>query len=247
MKSKIVAKMNTKGIFKPAIIYYAIVLSILMTIIILDKNTTNSGSLSGFELSTVIFLFVCGLNSFKSNFYFAKSNNVSRKTFIKGILISTAPIALIMSIIDIIIYSVSKIFIDNITFYEMTFRRVYLIYADSSFRSNAFMDIINLLLFQFTLCIVAYILGFVINMIYYRSNKFMKVIVSVLPIALLITYTNLMYYSKKISTITTKFLDFIFGFNPANVYGPMITFLVVALILSLISFLLIRKAVIKEK
>lgn len=247
MKSKAVAKINIKGVFKSAIIYYAIVLSILMTIIILDKNTTNSGSLSGFELSTVIFLFVCGLNSFKSNFYFAKSNNVSRKTFVKGILISSPPIALVMSIVDIIIYSTSKIFVDNVTFYEMTFRRVYLIYADSSFKSSAFMDIINLLLFQFTLCIVAYILGFVINMIYYRSNKFMKVVVSVLPIALLITYTNLMYYSKKISTITTKFLDFIFGFNPANAYAPMITFLLITLVLGATSFLLIKKAVIKEK
>jgi hypothetical protein len=247
MKSKTVAKMNIKGTFKAAIIYYAIVLLLLMTIIILDKNTTNSGSASGIELQSVIFLFICGLNSFKSNFYFAKGNNVSRKTFIKGILISIVPIALVMSIIDIIIYRISKIFIDNVSFYEMSFRRVYLMYADSSIKSSAFMDIINLLLFQFALCIVAYTLGFVIRMIYYRSNKIMKIVVSVLPIALLITYTNLMYYSKKISTIITKFLDFIFGFNPANAYAPMITFLVVALILASTSFLLVRKAPIKEK
>lgn len=247
MKSKIVAKMNTKGIFKAAIIYYAISLLILITLIILDNNTTNSGSVSGFELITVIFLFVCGLNSFKSNFYFTKSNNVSRKTFVKGILISTVPIALIMSVIDIIIYSISKIFIDNVTFYEATFRRVYLLYADSSIKSNGFMDIINLLLFQFTLCIVAYILGFVINMIYYRSNKFMKVVVSVLPIALFIAYANVMYHSKKISDITTTFFNFIFGFNPANAYAPMITFLLIALVLGATSFLLIKKAVIKEK
>lgn len=247
MKSRIVAKMNIKGTFKASVIYYAIALLILITIIILDKNTTNSGSLSGIEFQTVVFLFVCGLNSFKSNFYFAKSNNVSRKNFVKGILISTVPIALILSIIDIIIYSVSKIFIDNVTLYESTFRRVYLMYADSSAKSNSFIDIVNLLLFQFTLCIVAYILGFVIRMIYYRSNKIMKIVVSVLPIALFITYANVMYRSLKISTITTKFLDFIFGFNPVNAYAPMITFLVVSLVLTATSFLLIKKAVIKEK
>lgn len=247
MKSKIVAKMNIKGIFKASIIYYAIVLLLLTTIIIFENNTTSSGSLSGVEFQTVIFLFVCGLNSFKSNFYFAKSNNISRKTFVKGVLISIVPIALIMSIIDIIIYSVSKIFIDNVTFYEMSFKRVYLMYADSSIKSNAFMDIIDLLVFQFTLFIVAYILGFVIRMIYYRSNKIMKVVVSILPIVLFRAYYNVMTSVGEIAIILTKFLDFIFGFNPANAYGPMITFSVVALILALVSFVLINKAAIKEK
>lgn len=247
MKSKIVSKMNIKGIFKASIIYYAIVLLLLTTIIIFENNTTSSGSLSGVEFQTVIFLFVCGLNSFKSNFYFAKSNNISRKTFVKGVLISIAPIALIMSIIDIIIYSISKIFIDNVTFYEMSFKRIYLMYADSSIKSNAFMDIIDLLVFQFTLFIVAYILGFVIRMIYYRCNKIMKIVVSVLPIVLFRTYYNVMTSSGKIAIIIAKFLDFIFGFQPANAYAPMITFLVVALILALASFVLINKAVIKEK
>lgn len=247
MKSKIVSKMNIKGIFKASIIYYAIVLLLLTTIIIFENNTTSSGSLSGVEFQTVIFLFVCGLNSFKSNFYFAKSNNISKKTFVKGVLISIVPIALIMSIIDIIIYSVSKIFIDNVTFYEMSFKRVYLMYADSSIKSNGFLDVINLLLFQFTLFIVAYILGFVIRMVYYRSNIIMKVVVSVLPIALFTIYANIMTSGGKIAIIIAKFLSFIFGFQPANVYGPMITFFVVALILSATSFLLINKAVIKEK
>jgi hypothetical protein len=75
----------------------------------------------------------------------------------------------------------------------------------------------------------------------------MKIVVSALPIALFITYINLMYHSVIISTITNNFLDFIFGFNPVNVYAPMITFLVVALVLSATSFVLIKKVVIKEK
>ena len=77
-------------------------------------------TMSGMELSTVIFIFVCGLNSFKSNFYFAKSNGISRKTFIKGLLISIIPIALVMSIIDIIINRINNIFIKNPTLYDMS-------------------------------------------------------------------------------------------------------------------------------
>lgn len=247
MKSKIVAKMNIKGSLKSIIIYYGIVLLILTAVIISNKINKDSASISGFEMITVIFLFICGLNSFKSNFYFAKSNNISRKTLVKGILISIVPIALVMSIIDIIIYNISKIFIDNITFYEMSFRMIYLMYVDTNIKSNVFMEIINLFLFQFTLCILAYSLGFVISMIYYRSNKIMKVVVSVLPIALFTTYYNVMTNDGKIAIILDKFLDFIFGFQPANAYGPMITFLVVALVLSATSFLLIKRAVIKER
>ncbi|MEE0931913.1 MAG: hypothetical protein U0L64_02585, partial [Clostridium sp.] len=116
MKSLKIAKMNIEGIVKASIIYYCIFVCVIIGLIAVSGGRS---SMSGVEFSTVIFLFVCGLNSFKSNFYFAKSNGISRKTFIKGLLISSIPISLVMSIIDVIINRISNIFIKNPTLYDM--------------------------------------------------------------------------------------------------------------------------------
>ena len=50
-----------------------------------------------------------------------------------------------------------------------------------------------------------------------------------------------------IINVINKFLDYIFGFNPVNVFACILTFLILVVVLSGIAFLLIRKAVIKER
>ena len=113
MKSLRIAKMNIQSVMKSAMVYYLIFIAIVMALCIGNYVGGLKSTMSGIEFATVIFLFVCGLNSFKSNFYFAKSNGISRRTFIKGLLISSIPLALIMSIIDIIINRANNIFIRN--------------------------------------------------------------------------------------------------------------------------------------
>ena len=187
MKILKVAKMNFEGIKKSAIIYYFIFICVIIGLMVVSRGII---TMSGIEVSTIIFLFVCGLNSFKSNFYFAKSNGISRKIFIEGLLISSIPIALVMSIIDIIINRISNIFIKSPTLYDMIYGNlsVYsgLVYENNWVQSNSFTNIINTFLFQFSFCLLAYIAGIVINMIYYRSNSYVKVTVSAIPIAFII-------------------------------------------------------------
>lgn len=248
MKSLKVAKMNIEGVMKSSIIYYCIFVCV---IIFLISISTEGTTMSGLEISTVIFLFVCGLNSFKSNFYFSKSNGISRKTFIKGILISSIPIALVMSIMDIIINRISSIFIKNATFYDMTYWS-YLgnagaIYENNWSQSNSISTIFNTILFQFSFCLLAYVAGVVINMIYYRSNKYIKILVSVTPVIIIIFNTTLPIRNPRLAMKLNEFLDYIFGFDPVNVFACVTTFLVFTVVLSGIAFLLIRKAVIKEK
>ena len=248
MKSLKVAKMNIEGVMKSSIIYYCIFVCVMIFLISISTEGT---TMSGLEISTVIFLFVCGLNSFKSNFYFAKSNGISRKTFIKGILISSIPIALVMSIMDIIINRISSIFIENATFYDMSYGNLLgdsgRLYEGIWVQSNSLATIFNTILFQFSFCLLAYIAGIVINMIYYRSNKYVKVTVSAIPIAFIIFSGNLYVINPSLTMKINSFLDYIFGFDPVNVFACILTFLVGCVVLSGITFLLIRKAVIKEK
>lgn len=248
MKSLKIAKMNIEGIIKSAIIYYSIFVCVIIGLIVIssEKSTT-----SGIEISTVIFLFVCGLNSFKSNFYFAKSNGISRKTFIKGLLISSVPIALVMSIIDIIINRINNIFIKNPTLYDITYGSLLgdagRIYEGTWVQSNTLSSIFNNIFFQFSLCLLAYVIGIVINMIYYRANKYVKVLVSVTPVVFIIFDTNLSIRNPSLAMRINEFLDYIFGFDPSNVFACITTFLVFTVVLSGIAFLLIRKAAIKER
>lgn len=248
MKSLKIAKINIEGIMKSAVIYYSIFICIVMVLIAISNGEVIT---SGLEFTTIIFLFVCGLNSFKSNFYFAKSNGVSRKTFIKGLLISILPITLIMSVIDIIINRMSNIFIYNPTLYDMSYGRlsgnIGDMYKDVWVQSNSFSIILNTILFQFSFCVLAYVVGIVINMIYYRANKYVKVLVSVIPVALIIFSGSFSIRNPGLTMKINEFLDYIFGFNPVNVFACIITFLIISVTLGGISFLLIRKAVIKEK
>lgn len=250
MKSLKIAKMNIQAVMKSAMIYYLIVIVIGITICISNYADGVNITMSGIEFATVIFLFVCGLNSFKSNFYFAKSNGVSRSSFIKGLLISSVPIALVMSIIDIIINRLNNIIINNPTLYDMSYGNLVdgmnSVYNGVWVQSNSFTTIINTILFQFSLCLLAYIVGIVINMIYYRSNKYVKVIVSVIPVALIMFTGNCSITNPGLAMKINKFFDYILGFNPINVFACILTFLVIAIILCGASFLLIRKAVIKE-
>ena len=250
MKSLKIAKMNIEGVIKPAMIFYSIFIAIIIVMIVANKMSPGVGGISGVESATVIFLFICGLNSFKVNFYFAKSNNISRSTFMKGILISAFPIVFITSIIDIIINRVSNIFIVNPTFYDMSYGG----FSYNGFggnhpysQMNSVGTLFNAILFQLTLCLMAYLLGLVINMVYYRCNKLMKTIVSITPIAFIFLINTLAYSFPNIANDINKFINLVLGFDPWNVYAAVTTFIVISAVLGIASFLLIRKAVIKER
>ena len=100
-----------------------------------------------------------------------------------------------MSIMDIIINRISSIFIENATFYDMSYGNLLgdsgRLYEGIWVQSNSLATIFNTILFQFSFCLLAYIAGIVINMIYYRSKKYVKVIVSAIPIAFIIFSGNL--------------------------------------------------------
>ena len=251
MKSLKIAKMNFENIMKSAILYYSMFIFIFLVLCIINYTSGLQSTMSGIEFVTIIFLFISGLNSFKSNFYFAKSNGISRKTFIKGLLISSLPIALVVSILDITINRLNNILIKNPTLYDMVYGSLSgnmdSVFNDSWVQSNSFTTIINTFLFQFSFCLLAYIAGIVINMIYYRSKKYVKVIVSAIPIAFIIFSGNLYVINPSLTMKINSFLDYIFGFDPVNVFACILTFLVGCVVLSGITFLLIRKAVIKEK
>lgn len=236
-KSLKIAKINTNDMIKPIIIFYCIVVaSLILNLALVNSNIHLMTK--GLELATAIFLFVCGLNSFKENFYFAQGNNISRKSFAKGVIGSIFPIAIVMSIIDIVINRVVNIFTEMPTIYDMicgSYASIDLLNNSTAWvQDNSILVIFNSVLICFLLYCLAYVLGLAISMLYFRCNTIMKILVSVIGIMIL----NLFSFVFDTPIFETQF---------GNFYIGLLSDIGIFIFLVGIIFLLVKNAEVKGK
>ena len=205
-------------------------------------------------MTSAIFLFIAGLNSFKNSFKFSQTNNSSRKTFFKGIIISIFPITLAMSIIDVIINRVYNLFVLSPMNYDM----IYSSFRDTGMwntnntgfvwtQANNVSSLLGTIIWLFAVYSVFFLIGIFISLIYYRSNKLLKVIISVILIMLLMLSYNI-YRLLPVSfwIAMGKWISFAFGWQSRNPYMAVASFTVIGIICAGFIYLLIRKAVAKE-
>ncbi|MGL5085220.1 MAG: hypothetical protein ACRC68_05810 [Clostridium sp.] len=264
MKCYDVAKYNLSNVKKSIIIFYAIFIAVCTGLVVMNDFANGSINSAGVELSTVIFLFVLGLNMFKESFYFSQSNNISRKTYFKGSILSIIPIALVLSLVDVIINRVYNIFVKCPTNYDMIFTNLRDIpfseittennivmkgVSSSSYwiQNNDISTLFNTYLLQASGYIMVIALGMTIALIYYKCNKLMKTVVSVTPILLIMIISSTSYKFKELSQSIGLFIENIFGWNTRNPYAAITTFICIFAILVGIIYLLVKKAVIKER
>ena len=249
MRLKSIVKYNLSSIKSGLAIYYAIFITVCISLVLLAKNSDGSISSSGLEMSSVIFIFVAGLNFFKENFYFMKSNNVTRKEFLYGTAASMIPIVSIMSVIDIVINRIYNIFIVSPTNYDMIYtslRGEKWFLNTNWVQSNSIETLFNTFIFQITVYLVFFSLGFLVTIIYYKCNSLMKVDVSVLPVVLIMILNIIgVAYPSLINKINI-IINTMFGWDSQNSYMAVLTCVVLYIILIVISRLLTRKAIIKQ-
>lgn len=250
MEIKKVSKYFWSVMRKSLIIYYSICMLFLLLSVLFTINTKGEVTISGGEFSTVIFSFVAGIAMFKEIFHFIKANNISRKAFLIGTALSIIPISGVMSIIDIIINRLYNLFTKSPTIYDMGFTDYNIVsgmLGEVWVQQNDIITIINTFLFQMSQYLMFFALGSAIAMIYYKCNKFMKIVVSISPVMAIIMISVYMYNYPYIANKITRFMEYILGINPNNVYAPILTFIVSFVLLTGVSYLLIRKMVVKEK
>lgn len=247
MKIKSVFKYSVANMVKSIVAFYGIFISVCVLLIFLANSSGGTVSSSGVELSSAIFIFIAGLNSFKENFYFMKSNNVSRRDFLYGTILSMLPIAFVMSFIDVIINRIQNIFISSPTNYDMIYGNMRNITYNEFFwtQSNSIETLLNTFLFQSVVYAFAFVLGFVITILYYKSNKLTKVIISIAPVAFIILLNLIIDIYPSLLSRAVKFIQFIFGWNTLNPYAAILTFIISFISLSLIARLLTKKVVLK--
>lgn len=203
--------------FKKTIgIYYAILLAILLLL----------GGPSVTTAATEVFVFVLGLNIFTQSFLFAQANNISRKTFYVGTIIALICLAAIFALLDSIVSFTG-------------------IVAKLGMYSQIYPPSIGMnLLWSFVFFAFLGSLGWMINMIYYRSNTSAKIVVSLAPVFIIwiIVFLN-NWTDGKLWASIGSFLASAFGFTSKvpNPLPAVVGFSVLTLFVWLINRLLMYR------
>jgi hypothetical protein len=241
MKIKNVISYNLNDDKRAIIIYYLVIAAVIsligLGVAISDENSTN---VAGLEMSTAVFLFVVGLNSFKENFLFLSTNGVSRKTQFSGFVACAALVAAIMAVIDNFYVNVSI----RITNYTSFFSQFF----NLNKNVQSVKTVVLGLVWSIAVYLLALMLGYFITILYYRMSRMWKIIVSVgVPVVLLtiLPIIDSLLTGGVVYGAIGKFFAMTIGYRE-NPLISTLSSLVFASILGAISYLLMRRAALKE-
>lgn len=240
---------------KSLIAFYLTIFLTIFLLIILSYLPDSSGigvrgSIRGIEVASAIFLFIVGLNSFKEVFRLFLQNGISRKSLFAGRLVTVSTVSLGMALID---NMVSRIYhwilpkngtLEYTSLIEMTY--------GSRYQSDAsgFIIFLEGVLLMFCLYNALSMMGYFITTLYYHLSKGAKIAVSIgVPVGLLtvVPLVDSLVFNNAISRALLKFIIFAFGYaNGANPYYAMVTLLLTFAVFSGLSWLLVKKAVMKD-
>lgn len=245
--------MNLKVAFKyklydsknAVLVFYAVILIVIalmfMFSVLIRDNSDLKGNMQGIEVASAIFLFVVGLNSFTEDFRMFMQNGISRRTMFISQIAGTIAISGIMALIDGVLALTGKlIFLSSDVVYLQGLLEM--IYGHNIFKIGNFLLSV---LFCFFLYIALMALGFLIIALYYRMNKGLKVTVSIGAPALFLVVVPIIdtfLLKGAIGSVLGRIIAAIFG-NPAIC---MLTCFVLFAVFSALSWLLVRKAAVKD-
>lgn len=249
MKFNAAFKYQLSGMKRPLIIYYIVIYALILLFLaqqLFWKNSNIRFVGSGHEMASVIFLFVCGLNSFKGTFQMFLANGVSRRTMFKSFAAMAAPVAALMALIDSLNYLLLSSFENyGSMFYQMYQNR----YGAEQLGANA-QVLAEGLLWMFALYMFVLMLGFFITTIYYRMSKAIKLLVSIgVPVLvfMVLPYIDATIFSGAIFRGIGDFFalagGFLNGFNP---YIAVLSSLLAFALFGGLSLLAMRRATVKD-
>lgn len=234
---------------KALIPYYFVTISVYILLCILLSPAVLISSegvrIGGIEISSVIFILIVGLNSFKETFHFGLVNGVSRKTQFLGFMCAVAALAAFMALVDTVVGLAFGGFVEFNSLYMQIYGKRY-----TAFPSGlSFQGLAEGYLWTFSVYTMVAMLGYCITLLYYRCNIIMKYVVSIIPILIvffLFPALNNLTNGRFLSGLG-QFLVWSMGFGQGvNPYMAVFSFLVGFGVLGFFSYLLIRRAVVKQ-
>ncbi len=250
MKFKAAWKYQLSEMKRPVIIFYLIIYCIYIFMIVqwlTMKGEYGKWSSSGMEAATLIFLFVIGLNSFKSTFHLFLANGVSRRTMFESYIAALLPLAAGMAVID----SLNGLLLSLLGNYNSMFENMYFFhYGDLIWPGRTASIFFDGLVWMFFFYAFVAMAGFFITTLYYRMNKPVKLLVSIgVPvfIFMILPYVDTFIFRgeifEAIGHIFAKAGGFLDGFNP---YIAVLSCFISFAVFAGLSFLAMRKATVKQ-
>lgn len=170
MKLKPAIKYHLSDTIKPVAIFYGIVI-LLFIIFSIQKilSPAINSSMSGIDLATTIFLFVAGLNSYKTPLRLFVQNGLSRKTLVVSFALTSLALTAFMTAADNLLSLAANL----VTPYTILFDQFFEGWGSpvASFFTG--------FLWTFSRHLMAYMAGFFISALYYRMSRWLKIAVSV--------------------------------------------------------------------
>lgn len=209
--------------------FYVILITLALIMLASSGKSSGQSSISG---GSIVFVFVLGLNCFKTSFLFSQANNLSRKTFYLATLLSLVGLAIIMGFGDFIFEAL----MGRMPSYRGIFEQIY---GESS-RAKILWSVVSLTF--------AGSLGWMITMLYYRSTTLWKVIISVSPVVVLSVFTYLnSLLGGRLGISLGSFLVTAMGFagETPNPYPAILSFTLGSIMLWLVNYVLMYKVPVK--
>lgn len=227
---------------KSIIIYYFVMAAIYTLNIIATLAFPHSGSTyMNNDSTTIFFLFIVGLCSFKENYYMMTQMGVSRKSMFFGRLISAPIMALGMAICDRVMA----------TFFIFVTKSMPSLHFETMIGGNGFMGQIYAILLASLISLFVILLGNFITILYFRLNTLGKVVVSVgTPILLQVTIFAGVFNKRfePFVRFTAKVFSWIFTIGEGTFYmnNLMITLVILSAAFAGFAWLLLRRATVKR-
>ena len=231
---------------RPVAIFYTVVIVLYLTFIVISLFAPG-GAISGMDMSSLIFLFVFGITSFKENFYMLLQNGVSRKNMFLGTVLSLLVISFFVAAVDTVLAQLLGLVPAEKFTIASLFQQLYgsTQYIDSSAFAVCIHEIAWCGMIKFAFASI----GLFIGCAYYKMNALTKTLVScgvpcffLLGLPLIdLALTDIDIYGK-----LKEFLLFFFGFSDGvSSYQCVLCCLALSIVVSGITFLLLRKTSVK--
>lgn len=238
MRLKTASKYIFSEMSYPILIFYGIITFLFIFFSVSFSSGHSSGN--GIEMMSAIFLFIVGLNAFKKNYLFLMSNGVSRNTQFKGFLLTIIPVTAGMTILDMILGTIFSRVMDYTSMFDQVYERT----------AQSPGSVITSFLWSMSLLLFAISLGYLITTSFYRMHKMVKLVVAIgVPVFLTIVLPYITFRFTSIKTVNWVYNAIRTLFGVAGELRPMnavATFIVLTIIFSTCSYLLIRRAPVKE-
>jgi len=211
----------------------------------LDEGVTTVG---GTEAIAVIFVFIAGIASFRSNFLLLMQNGLGRRQIIKSQIAAAAGVSLILAVVTAIFNEMGtwiSSHLNNFNFTNTTLE----VYQESLGDSGLIIRFVFTLCLLFMMYLATYAFGYVLGVLGYRGGTPAIVGMSVgLPVILFILLPIwISFLSKGMQDkLLSFFLNTLLGAGMRQPWRGGLTFLAAALILGAFGAWLAGRAQVKE-